>query len=281
MKPPFAYYGGKTTLAERIVALLPDHRHYVEPFAGSLAVLLAKPPALFETVNDLDHRLMTFWRVLRERPEDLMRACSLTPHSRAEHQAAYALDDGVDDLEVARRVWVCLTQGRGGTLRRTGWRYFEQPGSTSMTDYLSTYVARMASIVDRLHHVSLECRPALDVIRAYGDHAEVLIYCDPPYLGTTRASRQYGVEMSADAEHRAFAEVLHECAAAVVLSGYPSALYDDLYGSWHRQEIAAFTGQAGTNGRRIEVLWCNRPWPVTAEALFDLTDSATAEEATG
>src|SRR6266540_1363749 len=60
--PPFAYYGGKTTLADRIVQALPAHRHYVEPFAGSLAVLPAKPPALFETVNDLDQQVMTFWR---------------------------------------------------------------------------------------------------------------------------------------------------------------------------------------------------------------------------
>src|SRR5690606_27445667 len=101
---PFAYYGGKTTLADKIVQLLPEHDHYVEPFAGSLAVLLAKPRSAMETVNDLDGDLMTFWRVLRDRPEDLARVCSLTPHSRAEHQAAYDL--GVaDDLERARRVW--------------------------------------------------------------------------------------------------------------------------------------------------------------------------------
>ena len=44
VKPPFAYYGGKTTLAPKIADLLPAHEHYVEPFAGSLAVLLAKEP---------------------------------------------------------------------------------------------------------------------------------------------------------------------------------------------------------------------------------------------
>lgn len=85
MKPPFAYYGGKTRIADQITALLPPHKHYVEPFAGSLAVLLAKTPSRMETVNDLDNRLMTFWRVLRERPDELIRVCALTPHSRVEY----------------------------------------------------------------------------------------------------------------------------------------------------------------------------------------------------
>jgi DNA adenine methylase len=68
MRPPITYFGGKILLADRIVATFPAHGHYVEPFCGSLSVLLAKAPSPHETVNDLDGDLMTFWRVLRDQP---------------------------------------------------------------------------------------------------------------------------------------------------------------------------------------------------------------------
>lgn len=259
MKPPFIYYGSKASLAERIVALLPPHRHYVEPFAGSLAVLLAKPPTPCETVNDLDGHLMTFWRVLRDQPGALVRACALTPHGRQEYQSAYDLD-GCDDLELARRVWVILSQGRAGTMRRTGWRYFEAPSTSGMPRSLTTYVQRMEVIADRLRSVSLECLPALDLIQRYGKHAGVLIYADPPYLGSTRASRQYGHEMSQVGEHRELAEALRNCTATVVLSGYHSPLYDDLYADWYRTELSALAGNAPSGkSARTEVLWSNAP----------------------
>jgi hypothetical protein len=87
LRPPLVYFGGKQTLAPRIAELLPDHLHYVEPYCGSLAVLLAKRPSRMETVNDLNQELVTFWRVLRERLADLEVVCSLTPHSRAEYEA--------------------------------------------------------------------------------------------------------------------------------------------------------------------------------------------------
>lgn len=267
MKPPFAYYGGKSTLAERIVDVLPDHQHYVEPFAGSLAVLLAKRPSPMETVNDLDGHLMTFWRVLRDRPDDLMRMCALTPHSRAEYLSVKDDIGAPDDLENARRVWVCLTQGRGNTLRTTGWRHFQKPAGTgtsetSMPDYLTSYTERMRGAAARLAQVSLESRDALDVIADYGRHEGVLIYADPPYLGTTRSSRQYLVEMPHEPEHRALADVLTGCKAAVLLSGYGSPLYDDLYAGWSRMEIITSTNQgrhAEGDSARTEVLWSNRP----------------------
>jgi DNA adenine methylase len=272
-RPPFTYFGGKTNLAARIVPLLPPHTHYVEPFAGSLALLLAKPRSPLETVNDLDGDLMLFWRVLRDRPDDLERVCALTPHSRAEYQAAYALDV-TDELERARRVWVLLSQGRGGTLRRTGWRFFADPAGTGLPGYLAAYTGRMAGCAARLAGVSLECRPALDIITRYGAHPEVLLYCDPPYIGSTR-SANYRLEMLGDAVHEELAEALRACAASVVLSGYPSGLYDRLYDGWHRAELAAWTGQGnGANrrdGHRVEVLWSNRP----LERDMDLFSDAT------
>lgn len=272
MKPPLAYYGAKVTIAERIVALFPDHEHYVEPYAGSLAVLLAKRPSRMETVNDIDAQLMTFWQILRDRPADLARACALTPHARAEHAAAYepVPDDHPDrQLEVARRVWVRLTQGRSGTLRRTGWRFHIDPArsSASVPSYLAGYVNRMAAAAERLARVSLECRPALDVIAAYGAQPDVLLYVDPPYLGSTR-SLNYRHEMGAERDHRELAAHLEACRATVVLSGYHSPLYDDLYAGWDRREITTATGQAARWSARTEVLWCNRPFPAADDSLF-------------
>lgn len=264
LSPPFAYYGGKTSIAQQIVDLLPEHRHYVEPFAGSLSVLLAKPRAQFETVNDLDEDLVTFWRVLRDRGDELATVCALTPHSRAEHEASYDLDS-CDDLERARRVWVRLSQGRGGMLRRTGWRFFRdaQRRTGSMPWTLNAYVDRMWDVVERIAGVSLECRPALKVVTDYGQHESVLLYVDPPYLGSTRAhGNQYRHELRTEDEHRELAGALRSCVAAVVLSGYASSLYDELFADWSRVDIAAFTGQGDLNGRgyqRTEVLWSNRP----------------------
>lgn len=271
MKPPLAYYGAKVTLADRIAALLPPHEHYVEPFAGSLAVLLAKRASRMETVNDLDQDLMTFWRVLRDRPAELERVCALTPHSRAEHDAAYL--EAHDELEQARRVWVRLTQGRAGTLRKTGWRYYVNPSgsSSSMPGYLAGYVDRMAGAAQRLAQVSLEARPALELIEAYGAQPDVLLYVDPPYLGSTRA-RNYRHEMGSKAEHLELAQALRASRAAVVLSGYDSPLYLEAYDGWYRHEIATMTGQANDWQARTEVLWSNRPF-ASADALFDMEAS--------
>lgn len=211
MKPPVPYFGGKITLGPAIAALLPDHLHYVEPYCGSLAVLMAKRPAPHETVNDLDGELMTFWRVLREQPEELERVCALTPHSRAEHQAAY--EPATNELEVARRVYVRLTQGRSGKLKRSGWRHFVKPAGSSvgMPAYQAGYVDRMAAAAERLSGVSLESMPALDLIAKYGVDPDVLLYVDPPYLGSTRGYSEDGYrhEMRDEASHRELAAALH------------------------------------------------------------------------
>ncbi len=260
MKSPVPYFGSKQRIAPWIVSLLPEHEHYVEPYAGGLSVLLAKPPSPMETVNDLDGQLMTFWRVLRDRPEELLRACMLTPHSRAELAATW--DPTSNELELARRIWCRLAQGRSGTLRNTGWRHYIDPAgsSTSMPGYLEAYADRLAAAAERLHAVSLEALPAIELITRYGAREGVLLYVDPPYLGTTRGwGNNYRCEMKTEEQHRELAAALADCTATVVLSGYDSPLYLELYDGWHRYAQASMTGNAKVGKARVEVLWANRP----------------------
>ncbi|PVB10680.1 DNA adenine methylase [Mycobacteroides abscessus] len=259
-RSPVPYFGGKSWLAPRLAGVLPAHKHYVEVCGGSLALLLAKKPSRQETVNDLDQVLMTFWRVLRDQPGELERVCSLTPHSRAERALAQEISSDLDDLEIARRVFVALTQGRSGSLTRTGWRHDLRPVSTPMPVTLQRYAGRIGQAAKRIQRVSLECRPAVELIEAYGSDRGNLLYVDPPYIVDRgiRRGGEYRVEMRSAAVHRELLEVCLGADAAVVVSGYGSELYDSMLDGWYRWEIPMTTSQGSGDGRRTEVVWSNR-----------------------
>ena len=74
IKAPFPWFGGKSRAAPLVWQALGDVKNYVEPFAGSLAVLLGRPHAPHvETVNDLDCYLANFWRAVQADPEAVAR----------------------------------------------------------------------------------------------------------------------------------------------------------------------------------------------------------------
>ena len=99
LKAPFPYFGGKSRIAGVVWEALGDVGHYVEPFAGSLAVLLARPAwhkRGVETVNDIDHYLVNFWRALRAAPDEV----------------AYYADWPPSEADVtARHIWL-VNEGR-------------------------------------------------------------------------------------------------------------------------------------------------------------------------
>lgn len=74
LKSPYPYFGGKSKVASLIWKGFGSIDNYVEPFAGSLAVLLSNPtPAKIETVNDKDCMIVNFWRALAAEPEQLAK----------------------------------------------------------------------------------------------------------------------------------------------------------------------------------------------------------------
>lgn len=263
------YYGGKSRLAPWIASLLPSHRVYVEPFAGSAAVLFAKTPSTHEILNDLDGDLVCFMRVLRERPEDLEMACRLTPYARDEYAAADLDIEDLDDMERARRWWVRSSQSFGQMAKSgTGWSTSIQRGSNNARSVWNR-LDRFLACAHRLGCVCIENRDAMEVVENYDDPRGAM-YVDPPYLGSTRSAVRdgrrrgaYAHEFLGDDQHSALARVLGAAKATILVSGYPSPLYDELYAGWYRIERQVLcrvsNGRSGTNGKRTEVIWSNRP----------------------
>ena len=69
MTAPFPWYGGKRRWADRVLIRFGQVDVYAEPFAGSLAVLLASDPHKREVVCDTDGGICNFWRALAADPD--------------------------------------------------------------------------------------------------------------------------------------------------------------------------------------------------------------------
>lgn len=129
-----------------------------------------------------------------------------------------------------------------------------------MSALLETFVDDMAVVARRLLNVSLECRPAVEVISDYGGSRSTLFYVDPPAVSRGRS----GAAGSA----RALAAALGKCRGAVVLraSSADAALLEELYPDWNCHRL----GNRGPGrGRAETLLWSNRELrePVRDEPL--------------
>ena len=262
IRPPIKWHGGKHYLAHRIIAHFPSHSTFVEPYGGAASILLNKMPSPVEVYADLDHRLTRLFRVIRDDGAELHRRLSLTPYSEVEFGNLDEPHDGCDEIEQARRFFVQMRLsigGRGDDFSRTLHRV-RRGMADVVSGYLSSIDDVLPVVIERLRTVQIVNRPAIEVIH-YWDSPETLFYCDPPYLPETRAigcHDIYGVEMS-EADHRQLTEVLKTCKGKVVVSGYRSALYEELYRGWRcvHFDVANHASGGEKKRRQTECLWLN------------------------
>lgn len=247
------YPGAKWGMAHKIVSLMPPHHSYVEPFFGSGAVLFNKPPSPIETVNDIDGEVVNFFRVLRECPDELAKEISLTPYARDVFDDAHE-NRGEDDFDRARRFAIRSRMGHGFKTRsKTGFKIdvFARERSYC-TSYWNRMPGDIMEAAARLKCVQIENRPALEIIHKF-NHEGVLIYADPPYLLSTRCGKQYAHEMT-EADHLEMLETLFQSKCAVIISGYPSDMYDRTLQGWNKITQKSYTQ---SHALRTEVLWYN------------------------
>jgi DNA adenine methylase len=241
-----------------VISHFPPHRIYIEPFGGAASVLLRKERSYVEVYNDLDDGVVNLFRVMRDDPAPLIRALELTPYSRREFEQACT--KVLEPIESARRLIVRSYMGFGSDVLKntvvTGFRgQAMRNGTTPAMDWRNLPAA-YTHIADRLRGVVIENRDAIKLIGLH-DTLETLCYCDPPYLLSTRKENHYhgyNHEMTDD-QHRELAEVLQGCKGMVIISGYPSGLYEELYASWHQVRR---NSRADGARKRTEVLWINQ-----------------------
>ena len=253
MKALLNYPGAKWRLADRIVALMPPHKSYLEPFFGSGAVLFTKQPSPIETVNDIDGEIVNFFRVLRERPEALAAMVSNTPYASDIYEDA-CTRLALKPLDRAYRFYIRDRMAWGFKTRtKTGFK-IDVAGREAAYCVRNWNAAPdlLRKCAERLKQVQVENRPALDIISRF-NCPDVLIYADPPYLLDTRSEKQYRHEMT-DADHGALLEVLKAHKGRVILSGYDNPLYRESLSGWGTVRWKAYTQSAK---RREEVVWLN------------------------
>jgi DNA adenine methylase len=270
------WFGGKRTLAPRIVEVLGPHRCYWEPFCGSMAVLLAKDACNQETVNDLHGDLVNLARVIRD--EDLcqklywrlrrtLAAEELFRESLGVVRAGAA--PGPDDGPSAERAyhyfvssWLGLNGVAGTSKFSTNFaRRYSSNGGDAPTRFVSA-VEALPGWHDRLRSVAIYRGDGIEMCGRIEDKAGTVVYADPPYLVK-------GAEYEHDfapADHDRLAAALTRFRLTRVVVSYSE--HPDLarlYPGWGKVPLAATKGVVNA-GRRAagrvaapEVLLVNQP----------------------
>lgn len=255
MKSILKYPGAKHRIAGWICSHMPEHKVYVEPYAGSLAVFFAKNPSKIETLNDMDGNVVNYFRVVREKPDELARALRLTPFARDEYMAAFESNTLDTDVEKARKFAVKCWQGFGcSNVYRNGFRSSQQGNSPRTTKDWNGLPDRLLQASRRLMNAQIENLPADEIIQRYNT-SDVFLYLDPPYVPETRKKYLYLHEMEAEDHIRLLASVRNH-PGKVMISGYDNALYNDMLRGWRKDEICT---QAEGGLKRKETIWMNYP----------------------
>lgn len=270
------WFGGKRNLAPRIVAELGEHRAYWEPFCGSMAVLLAKPAATMETVNDLHGDLINLARVLQcptLGPALYRRLRRTLMHESVFEDADAWLREhdrdkiDIPDLDRAERYFITSWLGRNGTAgtpvthKGTYCVRFTRNGGHAAKRFRSA-IESIPTWRRRLREITILRRDGIELLGRIEDDAKTAIYVDPPYVVK---GAKYQHDFDGIDHHRLAKTVARFQRARVVVSYYPHPMLDALYPGWTRVGISVSRAMAhqvkrGPNGARAtELLLINGP----------------------
>lgn len=267
------WFGGKRTLAPKIVDLLGEHRVYWEPFCGSMAVLMVKPACRMETVNDLHGDLINLLRVIADAeagPKLYRRLRRTLFHEDLLAEAREALRGGQSLFREEpnsgdRAYWYFIDSwmGRNGVAgtQSTNPSFcirYTATGGQPATRFFSA-VSSLPQWRRRLRGVAVSRRDGFELLEKIADAKGTAIYVDPPYV--TKSAKY--IHDFKDHDHIRLRGYLERFTKSrVVVSYYADPLIDGLYADWNREEVdvaksLAHQSRRGHNSTRATelLLW--------------------------
>ena len=254
------WFGSKRTLAPRIVEALGEHRCYWEPFCGSMAVLLSKPVAQMETVNDLHGDLVNLAKNLKheEHSQKLYWRLRRTLASEQQHRESVDYLRRTDtpkqmDFERAYHYFVASWLSMNGmagvattSAHNFARRYTSNGGSPG-----TRFVGAVESLPDwheRLRAVIVLNGCGIELCERIEDKAGTAIYVDPPYF--TKGAK-YVHDFAGEHHERLAAALNRFKLTRVVVSYYEHPELDRLYPGWKRLRVTMTKGIANAGKREV------------------------------
>jgi DNA adenine methylase len=277
-KTPIVYYGGKTSIINHMLDLVPVHDSYYEAFFGGGTLFFHKDQVKNETINDKLDIVINFYRVLRLRFRALKKLIDATLISRQIHNEglkiirAHQAGKKVDKLKLAWAFWMCTNFAY---MNKIGGGYkYSNHMSVSTPETLQRRKKDFTEmLVSRLEHTYIENDDALKIAQSRNTK-NMFTYWDPPYAGSDQGHYK-GYTFNQ------YEKLLSFCAndykGKFLLSNYNSDMLDEFIeaAGWFKKEIThSTTGNNGHNPRknrksRTEVLVWNYPNTCGTLKLFN------------
>jgi DNA adenine methylase len=278
---PFKWVGGKSRLRKKIIELLPSHTCYVEPFAGAAWVLFGKPPSNVEVLNDIDEELITFFRVVKEKPEELIASFEWELVARAEFERLAQLDPAqLTDVQRAHRFYYLIMAGWGGELNYPRFQTSINDGGhgNRLFGALQTLRQRITPVYERLRTVIIENLDWQECINRY-DRPGTVMYIDPPY---PENGCNYVYNMREKEAHELLAARLNATHCKWILSSYDSPYIRSLFEGHPILSVQSASGmntekKGNTRVINREVLITNFPPPATIALAGEIQQPSLLE----
>ena len=228
MQPIISYYGGKQRLASKIIPYIPKHTVYCEPFCGGATILFKKPyPDVIDTdyreiINDIDNRLIIFYKQLQNNPDKLIWKIKNTLYSEAEYKKSGKILRNPNEYSELDRAWayyVNVQQGFSKVLL-SGWG--RSVFSRNLAITWRNKISVIENYIDRMASVHISSTDALTFIKQF-DSPQTFFYIDPPYPGTDQGMyKGFSVQ-----DYKELIKLLNSISGSFILSNYQQGLEPD------------------------------------------------------